>query len=506
MISDLETFVLECICPTVCSSNIPESTSTSESGVLNSFSSLTQWAENERELYLLIRSSWESQPCENIHWNKDYHYTENSRKNIEAYIRNFESSILDYFKAQLEHKNGSNGYVSADNYGELVASNLILVYQMTHRLAQYGETLRDLLLENRSQQKTLIFKAIENAEFLAHWPGYLENDVLISTLLWTYKRYDMHMKPDAFVRYLNRDVANYAKPTPEMVYAVAEHAFCQMDYVQGFDWLNYALELTKLVYCSVSKSELLKTKKEATIRHNLEKSKYPSFDDRFYTKEISFVDKYTDEEESWIRNKDYYYNSLNGTYESDYIDRNMWVTCAANTSLMQESLKAKLKCYHETKKHPWLFINPMRVEVLTESPGEILLFHDILGNNFLTEIVKTLDGDEMDFSGVNGSENEDDQVSQASFRRGLTTRSSINTWIEDDEFPKLVSISEVVSGLVATSTIPSQSEAFQAVEYVVGRHYAAHLDALNDFEKGGQTVFLNSGVVSMPRKGSAVYW
>ncbi|CAL8075566.1 unnamed protein product [Orchesella dallaii] len=407
--------VLECICPTVGSSNIPESIITSASGVLNSFSSLTQWAETERELYLLIKSSWESQPCKNIHWNMHYHYTENSRKNIEAYIRNFESSTLDYFKAQFEHKNGSNSYVSADNYGELVASNLILVYQMTHRLAQYGETLRDLLRENRIEQETLIFKVKENAEFLVQWPGYLENDVLISTLLWTYKRYDMHMKPDAFVWYLNTKAVNYAKPTPEMVYAVAQHAFSQMDYVQGFDWLNYALELTNLVDLSVTKSEILKAKKDATIRHNLDKSKYPAFDDRFYTKKISFDEKYTNEEKSWVRNKDYYYNSLNGTYESDYIDTNMW----------------------------------------------------------------TLNGDEMEFSGVNGLENEDDQVNQASFRKGLTTRSWINTWIEDDEFPKLTRISEVVSGLIATSIIPSHSEAFQAVEYVVGRYYAAHLDAVS---------------------------
>lgn len=54
-------------------------------------------------------------------------------------------------------------------------------------------------------------------------------------------------------------------------------------------------------------------------------------------------------------------------------------------SLLPARMQVKLKCYYEKRRHPYLFIGPVKMEQLSESPI-IFQYYDILGPKLIEEL------------------------------------------------------------------------------------------------------------------------
>ncbi|ODM97798.1 Prolyl 4-hydroxylase subunit alpha-1 [Orchesella cincta] len=503
-----------------CSGNLNEDFFSGH-GMLNSFRDLERWANEERMIYKSIKFVLKYGECQR--------YGQPLNETV-LWI----NSTLEHFQG-LMVTNENEGEIITTNakdplltYGNVVASNLILVLRMTHRLWKHGDFLRELISDRH--HVTEGFKLCSNNSqsfFEERWPGKRENDIAILTLLTSYDAHDIFFSPGAvsFIEKLNAaSILKQVSVTAEIAFAIFKMAVTVQYYVQAFDWINYAMKLTKQGDTSIPWKSLEDAKRNTIYMHNVDRYKfYPT---GFYSSPISVDDMTTTKELNWLRIKQLHYTHLHGRVgqKREFHLANMWDLFGK-----ESAVKAKLTCYFDTKRHPWLSINPLRVEVLSEPPIEILLFHDVLGDKLLSEIVETLDKEEKTVSEINGIENDE---SVSAFYKSLLVRSSVATWFQDKAFPKLLFLSEVVSGLVGSSDIPTQAEAFQAVEYAVGRYYNAHHDErlrdapeifqkkteiggvrtatllfyLNDVEQGGQTVFTSAGVVSPPKKGNALFW
>lgn len=127
-------------------------------------------------------------------------------------------------------------------------------------------------------------------------------------------------------------------------------------------------------------------------------------------------------------------------------------------------MENNLKCYYENTKHPFLYINPVKVEILSEDPV-IYQFYEVLGNKTI-ELLKEQNRHLVKLSEVVGMEGVED-VS--------VFRTSAGIGMEFDDTPRIIyTLAEYLSGL----KIWNNSEYTQFVEYTYGRFYSNHGDAV----------------------------
>lgn len=126
-------------------------------------------------------------------------------------------------------------------------------------------------------------------------------------------------------------------------------------------------------------------------------------------------------------------------------------------------MRVKLTCYYEHKQHPYLRIAPVKTEVLSKSPP-ILQFYEILSNRTI-ERIKDLSLQKLVLSEI---------VRNDEFEYLVKYRTSVGTYLNDRMVPEFSKMSEIVSGL----KVVSKFEGPQVVEYVYGRYYNHHTDAV----------------------------
>ncbi|XP_065573284.1 prolyl 4-hydroxylase subunit alpha-1-like isoform X3 [Artemia franciscana] len=194
-----------------------------------------------------------------------------------------------------------------------------------------------------------------------------------------------------------------------------------------------------------------------------------------------------------------------------------------------EQEQAKLKCWLDTRKNPYFFLMPVKVE---ENSGVLNLytFHGILTENEIA-IIKSIAKPKLNRARVqSGSNKEDGNVSNQ--------RTSKVSWTDENDHLLMLKLATRISritGLRTDSRI-GDSEKFQVANYGLGGHYSPHTDFLitgksaaefknmnqeflvlgdriatfmfylSDVEIGGFTSFPRIGAVIRPSKGSAAFW
>ncbi|CAL8100230.1 unnamed protein product [Orchesella dallaii] len=446
-----------------------------------------------------------------------------------SFIEDYETSTLHHLDGLRE---GLKQPLTDIQLDEHAASSIILVYLMTDRFVKYGETLQEFLSINLNKEDAFLCSNKTQYLFTEKWPGKLENEFMVSLLLSTYKFHDLYVDPSMLLQQLSQESQTPAQISGRMAYAVSKIALEQQDYVQAFDWLNYALKLKTLGDYSISRRFLIEKKENMIYRHNIDRKIYENKTSGFYARRISVEDIRTGKEKLWVRSKELEARHFQGRKDYVFGEINMWVLCTKR-NIQKEYIKAKLRCHLDNKKHPSFYIKPLRVEVHSESPL-ILQFHDIIGDKLMNTIINDLDVTNKQISAV-GDLLANDAITPSDFiKMAISVRSSVNAWFGDDIYPELSFISEAVTGLKSrtTSSNVNETEMFQAVEYTAGRSYKLHIDTttedspdiqeemrvmgglrmatllyyLNDVPRGGYTAFLNAGVAVPPKKGSAVYW
>lgn len=126
-------------------------------------------------------------------------------------------------------------------------------------------------------------------------------------------------------------------------------------------------------------------------------------------------------------------------------------------------MQVNLTCYYENQRHPYLHIAPVKTEVLSESPL-VVQFYDLLSNSTI-EKIKDDSLHKLALSEVVGSH---------VFDYVVKYRSSVGSFLTHGDVPEFYKMSEIVSGL----NVVSAFEGPQVVEYVYGRFYDYHTDAV----------------------------
>ncbi|XP_065573742.1 prolyl 4-hydroxylase subunit alpha-2-like [Artemia franciscana] len=187
-------------------------------------------------------------------------------------------------------------------------------------------------------------------------------------------------------------------------------------------------------------------------------------------------------------------------------------------------VEAKLFCYHVTRNHPYLLLQPLKVEETSRNPS-IVIIHDLLNDGQLTKF-KELAEPKLHSSRHKSSNGQ-------GFVKSMI-RTSKNAWLEESDDPMLSKISKRIT--TATGLLVQEktsAEDYQVANYGIGGLYVTHTDHLmhnpdpnsygpwerligdrlatlmvylTDVEAGGATVFPRAGVTLWPEKGAAAFW
>ncbi|RWS09826.1 vacuolar protein sorting-associated protein 33A-like protein [Dinothrombium tinctorium] len=195
---------------------------------------------------------------------------------------------------------------------------------------------------------------------------------------------------------------------------------------------------------------------------------------------------------------------------------------------IEVAANADLKCYITNRGHPWLILQPVKVEVLHKDPY-IAVFHDLITDNEI-EKVKEIAAPFLERAKVQNEVKRGSEVSDV--------RTSQTAWFSNEDYEITRALSrriEAVTGL-STNMDNGDAELQQVANYGMGGHYTPHYDYLlkdmseeertyaseqerqagdriatlmfylSDVKKGGSTVFTRLGVTITPIKGSAAFW
>jgi hypothetical protein len=114
--------------------------------------------------------------------------------------------------------------------------------------------------------------------------------------------------------------------------------------------------------------------------------------------------------------------------------------------------QASLKCWYDHNSNPAWTIDPLKKELLSESP-RIVQVYEILGNKLISNILQNT---------KNRFRHSYVVSPKITAQPDIRTRSSANTFLKDGSVPELDRIVEPV----------------QVVNYIFGRHYVPHPDAM----------------------------
>ncbi|XP_054712442.1 prolyl 4-hydroxylase subunit alpha-1-like isoform X2 [Uloborus diversus] len=205
---------------------------------------------------------------------------------------------------------------------------------------------------------------------------------------------------------------------------------------------------------------------------------------------------------------------------------NYMALCRGET-LLNPVQESKLKCYHETRKHPFFLLQPLRVEVRSLEPL-VVQFHNLLTEG-QTDLLRQIAEPKLARSMVQADKGSE-VVS--------VSRTSQNAWVGPKDHPLMARVYKLVESVTGLSTDVDEghAEIVQIANYGMGGHYTPHFDYLlvdkepeeiqyvhpkeldagdrtatlmfylSDVTRGGATVFPKAGGSVWPKQGSAVFW
>lgn len=196
--------------------------------------------------------------------------------------------------------------------------------------------------------------------------------------------------------------------------------------------------------------------------------------------------------------------------KNDYSFINFVALCNGHNFQNKEE-KSKLRCWLELDRHPYFKINPLKMELLHETPY-LVQIHDFIGEHWIQVLKRTANP-----TLKRPPPRKDDET---------TPRTAIYAWLSDEDIEEIDLIKKIESLTRINVATQKASDRLQIASYTFGGHVGLHVDSLdknahldergdriftllmylNDVEQGGLTVFQNMGTSVKPLKGSAVLW
>ncbi|XP_076317585.1 prolyl 4-hydroxylase subunit alpha-2-like isoform X3 [Tachypleus tridentatus] len=158
-----------------------------------------------------------------------------------------------------------------------------------------------------------------------------------------------------------------------------------------------------------------------------------------------------------------------------------------------------LKCRYFNGHHPYLLIQPIKLEEKSHKPY-IVQLHDVISDQEIQRLknISQVTLHRSSHYGISGE-----------FEASLM-RTSASSWLTKENDPVIVKLDHRVAMITGLATKYSNEEAeayqFQGFEYRAGDRIATWMFYLSDVEAGGATAFTYAGTVVWPKKGSAAFW
>ncbi|CAL8085044.1 unnamed protein product [Orchesella dallaii] len=490
-------------------------------GILNTLDRLMEWATKEESIVAVLK--------------KKLKLLEKESKLIDNYLKDYNESTRMAMKGLLDStKNTSEGRA------RVIGSSAVLAHRMTDRYTSTLAELQKLLSSNaytetqRNVDKILhpeIIKLMkeleenktrdEKADDMGEEKVYEKEGLPV----WP-KPIDKFMSDLAFIHihevygYFPEKLKYGGILTAKQCTSIGVHALSRKYYFVAIEWL----ELAKTLLLSPTEedrsipldfvSSLINI---AIKEHNIGLKTVRFIDIANY-----FVYPVSEGQPSSkrIRARQMIYGNSRLRKDIEMNVMSQYSALCSGATFQSPEIQKTLKCFYETKRHPYLYINPVKTEVLSEDPP-LLQFYELLSNHSI-EIIKKVAIPRAELSLLVGV---DDDNLDAITRY----RTSAGTFFMYEEFPKLYDHSEIVSGL---RLLNRSSEMAQVVEYTYGRYYIYHTDALEDEGDaedqeilqetgdrvatllyylepgvyGGDTPFCAAGINAHPVRGSAILW
>lgn len=133
---------------------------------------------------------------------------------------------------------------------------------------------------------------------------------------------------------------------------------------------------------------------------------------------------------------------------------------------------ADLVCWSESKSHPYWYINPLKMELLSSQP-EVLQIYEFIGPR-QTEKVLNLASKNLFVS----------KVVDRQAKPGSSTvsgiRTSVQSWLDETYYTELVPLITKMSYATGLETVRGTSgDSLQIAGYTFSGHYEAHVDAVS---------------------------
>ncbi|XP_003745760.1 prolyl 4-hydroxylase subunit alpha-1 [Galendromus occidentalis] len=181
-------------------------------------------------------------------------------------------------------------------------------------------------------------------------------------------------------------------------------------------------------------------------------------------------------------------------------------------------LRKNLHCTYFHNNHPYMILQPSKLEVIHERPY-LALFHDIMSDDEIQTVIE-LSAPRLKRATVQNAKSGELEVANY--------RISKSAWLKNHDHEVVERLSfrfEYLTGLTHLT-----AEELQVVNYGIGGHYEAHFDFarrdekdafkqlgtgnriatwinyMSDVKAGGATVFPRLGLTVWPEKGSAAFW
>lgn len=148
-------------------------------------------------------------------------------------------------------------------------------------------------------------------------------------------------------------------------------------------------------------------------------------------------------------------------------DENKFKKLCQGNKIQSSQKQIYLKCHYERRKHPYLNINPVKVEHLSNSPS-LYQFYEIISNS----TILLLKEQNSEFVEINAKKT-------GEWRNDIGTKCGFNSGVgyHGDTPKNYLKMSEIVSGL---KFFDCELHG-QYAEYTYGRMYQIHNDHVSNF-------------------------
>lgn len=149
--------------------------------------------------------------------------------------------------------------------------------------------------------------------------------------------------------------------------------------------------------------------------------------------------------------------------EAQYLD------LCRTPNVQSASMQVNLKCYYEQKRHPFLYVNPVKVEHLSEDPL-VFQYYGIVDDKTSRDAMDKI-GPNVTIHRLYGH-----RVEKEEMLRNKTSVRTVSAYFKGHRI--FYTLMEMVTGLQITGS----SEDMHFVEYTYGRHHNEHLDLVTNFD------------------------